>query len=63
MTETIEPSGSDAAPQTDAAPDRLPTAGQSIVAHRAISAPATVDRSARTVQVVWSTPSSSARLW
>jgi hypothetical protein len=49
MTETTEPGGS------DAAPDRLPTAGQSIVAHRALTAPATVDRTARSVEVVWST--------
>ncbi|WP_272876920.1 prohead protease/major capsid protein fusion protein [Neoroseomonas terrae] len=33
----------------------MPTAGQSIVAQRAITAPATVDRAARTVEVVWST--------
>jgi hypothetical protein len=36
-------------------PDRLPLDGQSITARRAISAPATVDRAARTVEVVWST--------
>jgi hypothetical protein len=35
--------------------DRLPTGGQSIIAARALSAPATVDRAARTVEVVWST--------
>ncbi|MBR0670524.1 prohead protease/major capsid protein fusion protein [Neoroseomonas soli] len=55
MTEVIEPGGSDAAPEHAAAPDRLPTAGQSIVAQRAITTPATVDRAARTVEVVWST--------
>jgi hypothetical protein len=55
MTETDEPGGSDAAPEADAAADRLPAGGQSIVAHRAITAPATVDRAARTVEVVWST--------
>ncbi|PWS34564.1 terminase [Falsiroseomonas bella] len=55
MTETTEPGGSHAAPEPAAVPDRMPTAGQSIVAHRAITAPATVDRAARTVEVVWST--------
>jgi hypothetical protein len=61
MTEPIEPAGSDAAPETAAAPDRpapaapVPIDGQSIVAHRALTAPATVDRAARTVEVVWST--------
>ncbi|WP_372623401.1 prohead protease/major capsid protein fusion protein [Falsiroseomonas sp.] len=55
MTEPIEPGGGDPAPEADAVPSRLPTAGQSIVAHRAITAPATVDRAARTVEVVWST--------
>jgi hypothetical protein len=55
MTETTEPGGSDAAPEPSAAPDRLPTTGQSITAHRALAAPATVDRAARTVEVVWST--------
>jgi hypothetical protein len=55
MTETTEPGGSDAALEAAAVPDRLPAGGQSIVAHRAITAPATVDRSARTVEVVWST--------
>ncbi len=55
MTEPIEPAGSDAAPEPFAVPDRLPTAGQSITAHRALAAPATVDRAARTVEVVWST--------
>ena len=55
MTETTEPAGSDAAPEPSAAPDRLSTGGQSITAHRALAAPATVDRAARTVEVVWST--------
>ena len=55
MTEPIEPGGDTPAPEPAAPPDRLPTAGQSIVAHRAITAPATVDRAARTVEVVWST--------
>jgi hypothetical protein len=52
MTDTDDPGGSDAAP----APDAAPVAGDvPLVAHRAITAPATVDRSARTVEVVWST--------
>ena len=55
MTEPIEPGGSDAAPEPPAATDRLPTVGQSVLAQRAITAPATVDRAARTVEVVWST--------
>jgi len=55
MTETTEPGGSDAAPEPFAVPDRGPTAGKSITAHRALAAPATVDRAARTVEVVWST--------
>ena len=55
MTDIIEPGGGDPAPEPSAAPDRLPAAGQSIVAQRAIAAPATVDRAARTVEVVWST--------
>ncbi|PWS34422.1 terminase [Falsiroseomonas bella] len=55
MTDIIEPGGGDPAPEPAAAPDRLPAAGQSIVAQRAITAPATVDRAARTVEVVWST--------
>jgi hypothetical protein len=46
MTETTEPGGSDAAPEAPAMP---------IVAQRALAAPATVDRAARTVEVVWST--------
>ena len=55
MTEPIEPGGGTPAPDPDAAPDRLPDAGQSIVACRALAAPATVNRAARTVEVVWST--------
>ncbi|WP_137126634.1 prohead protease/major capsid protein fusion protein [Roseomonas sp. HF4] len=46
MTEPTEPGGSNAAPEPAAAP---------IMAQRAITAPATVDRAARTVDVVWST--------
>jgi hypothetical protein len=46
MTDTIEPGSGDAAPEGAAAP---------ILAQRAITAPATVDRAARTVEVVWST--------
>ena len=55
MTETTDPGGSDPAPADPAVPDRLPPDGQSITARRAITAPATVDRAARTVEVVWST--------
>ncbi len=55
MTEPIDPGGSDAAPEPAAAPDRLPPAGQSILACRALAAPVTVDRAARTVEVIWST--------
>ena len=55
MTETPDPGGSDPAPVDPAVPDRLPSDGQSITARRAITAPATVDRAARTVEVVWST--------
>jgi hypothetical protein len=51
MTEPIEPSG-----RTPASiPDRLPSEGQSITACRALAAPVTVDRDARTVEVIWST--------
>jgi hypothetical protein len=46
MTDIIEPGGGDPAPELAAAP---------ILAQRAIAAPATVDRAARTVEVVWST--------
>jgi hypothetical protein len=61
MTEPIEPGGSDAASALPAAPDRpapaapVPADGPSIVAQRALAAPVTVDRAARTVEVVWST--------
>jgi hypothetical protein len=55
MTETTDPGGSDPAPVDPALPGRLPPDGQSITARRAIAAPATVDRAARTVEVVWST--------
>ena len=55
MTETTDPGGSDPAPADPALPDRLPPDGQSITARRAITAPATVDRASRTVEVVWST--------
>jgi hypothetical protein len=54
MTEPIDPGGSDPASATTHA-DGLPTGGQSITAARALSAPATVNRAARTVEVVWST--------
>jgi hypothetical protein len=55
MTETTDPGGSDPPPADPALPDRLPSEGQSITARRAITAPATVDRASRTVEVVWST--------
>ncbi len=55
MTETTDPGGSNPATVAPALPDRLPSDGQSITARRAITAPATVDRTARTVEVVWST--------
>ena len=55
MTQSTEPAGGAPEPEPIFAPDRLPTAGQSIIAHRALTAPATVDRTARTVEVVWST--------
>ena len=55
MTEPIESGGESPALDGDAAHDRLPTAGQSIAACRALAAPVTVDRAARTVEVVWST--------
>ena len=54
MSEPIDPGGSDPAPATTHA-DGLPTGGQSITAARAVAAPATVNRAARTVEVVWST--------
>ncbi|MCK8787260.1 terminase [Roseomonas sp. NAR14] len=46
MSESTEPGGGDLAPDAPAVP---------IVAQRALAAPATVDRAARTVEVVWST--------
>ena len=46
MTETTEPGGGDPAPDAPAMP---------IVAQRALAAPVTVNRAARTVEVVWST--------
>ena len=52
MTEPIEPGGSNAAPEPAAAPT---AADVPPVAQRAITAPATVDRAERTVEVVWST--------
>jgi hypothetical protein len=55
MTETTDPGGDLPAPADPALPDRLPPDGQSITARRAITAPATVDRASRTVEVVWST--------
>ena len=54
MQEPIEPGGSDPAPAATHA-DRLPPDGKSIIAARAVAAPATVNRAARTVEVVWST--------
>ena len=52
MTTLVDAGGRDAAPELAAAPmaGDLP-----LVAQRAITAPATVDRAARTVEVVWST--------
>ena len=55
MTEPIEPGGDVLAPGVTPLPDRMPDAGQSIVACRALAAPVTVNRAARTVEVVWST--------
>jgi hypothetical protein len=55
MTEPIDPGGGSPAPEATPLPDRLPIAGQSIAACRALAAPVTVDRAARTVEVVWST--------
>lgn len=52
MTDIIEPGSGDAAPEPAAAPT---AADVPLVAQRAITAPATVDRAARTVEVVWST--------
>jgi hypothetical protein len=52
MTEVTEPCASDGAWPRDPAPATDPVP---ITAQRAITAPATVDRQARTVEVVWST--------
>nr|WP_245584051.1 prohead protease/major capsid protein fusion protein [Rubritepida flocculans] len=52
MTETTQPGGSDAAPEPAAAPA---AAEVPLLAQRAITAPASVDHAARTVEVVWST--------
>jgi hypothetical protein len=46
MDEPNEPGSGDAAPEAPVTP---------LVAHRALASPATVDRGARTVEVVWST--------
>ena len=55
MTEPIETSGGSPTPEAAPAPDRMPSEGQSITACRALTAPVTVDRAARTVEVIWST--------
>ncbi|MCB4825221.1 HK97 family phage prohead protease [Roseicella aerolata] len=67
MTDPIDLGGVSPAPEAAALPDRdlpsggnvgsdrMPSGGQSVVAQRALAAPATVDRAARTVEVVWST--------
>ena len=52
MDETTGPGGGDPASANPAAPT---AADAPLVAQRAITAPATVDRAARTVEVVWST--------
>ncbi|WP_270933378.1 prohead protease/major capsid protein fusion protein [Falsiroseomonas oryzae] len=52
MTATDEPGCSDAAPEPAIA---AAVADVPLVAHRAATAPATVDRAGRTVEVVWST--------
>jgi hypothetical protein len=52
MGETTGPGGGDPASANPAAPT---AADAPLVAQRAITAPATVDRAARTVEVVWST--------
>ncbi|MCX7382197.1 MAG: terminase, partial [Alphaproteobacteria bacterium] len=54
MTETAQPGGDIPVPATMHA-DGLPIGGQPIIAARALAAPATVNRAARTVEVVWST--------
>lgn len=55
MTGPIEPAGPGPGRDPDAASDRLSTGGQSITACRTLAAPVTVNRAARTVEVVWST--------
>ncbi|GGC68134.1 hypothetical protein GCM10011504_52610 [Siccirubricoccus deserti] len=55
MTEPMDLGEGNPAPEHEPAPDRLPTDGQSILACRALAAPVTVNRAARTVEVVWST--------
>lgn len=56
MPEMTDPGGGDPAPEGAALPaGDLPTGGHSMTAQRALAAPATVDRTARTVEVVWST--------
>ncbi len=55
MTEPPDRAGEPPAPEPPAAPDRGPPAGAAITACRAITAPASVDRAARSVEVVWST--------
>ncbi|MCX7275522.1 MAG: hypothetical protein NTV19_20805, partial [Burkholderiales bacterium] len=54
MTETAQPGGDNPEPVPTHA-DGLPTDGQPIIAARALAGPATVNRAARTVEVVWST--------
>ena len=61
MLENHELGGGTSSPEPSSLPDRLPSDGHSaaavqpIAAHRALAAPATVDRAAHTVEVVWST--------
>jgi hypothetical protein len=52
MTEPEDPGSGDAAPDVPVVPA---AADGPLVAHRALASPATVDRGARTVEVVWST--------
>jgi hypothetical protein len=54
MTDPIERGGGNPAP-TNPHDDDGPGVGTSMTAARALAAPATVDRAARTVEVVWST--------
>lgn len=54
MTEHIEPGGGNPAP-ANIHGDGDPSGGASMTAARALAAPTTVDRAARTVEVVWST--------